>query len=81
MNLTRIYARPGPPTPEQLTVMAYLGLEAQDGDEIRLIRTVGTRVVEDGIAFHGNGGQQWLQQQHNSWTSSGFQLITETPGV
>jgi hypothetical protein len=81
MNLTRVYDRVSTPEPERLTVLAYIGIEDQDGDEIRLIRTMGDRVVEDGIVFHGEDGQQWLQDQHDRWAAAGFELVTEKPGV
>ena len=75
MNLTKVYQRAGAPESERLTVMAYIGVEDRDGDEIRLIRAVGDRVVEDGIVFHGEGGEQWLREQHASWTGAGYELV------
>jgi hypothetical protein len=81
MNMTKVYYRASEPEPERLTVMAYIGVEDQDGDEIRLIRALGERVVEDGIVFHGEGGERWLQEQHDSWTGAGYELVTEKPGV
>ncbi|MFV2022755.1 hypothetical protein [Micromonospora sp. LOL_023] len=76
MNLTNSYRRAGTSGAELLTVMAYLGVEDPDGDEIRVIRTVDGRVTEDGIVFHGEGGGQWLQNQHVAWTEAGYELVT-----
>jgi hypothetical protein len=81
MNFTKVYSRAGAQGPEGLTVMAYIGVEDRDGDEIRLIRELDGRVLEDGIVFHGEGGQQWLLEQHDSWTAAGYELVTEKPGV
>ncbi|SCF16725.1 hypothetical protein [Micromonospora chokoriensis] len=75
MNLSRAYRRSGASGVELLTVMAYLGVEDPDGDEIRVIHTVDGRVTEDGIAFHGEDGGQWLQNQHVAWTEAGYELV------
>ena len=76
MNLTKAYRRGSASGAELLTVMAYLGVGDPDGDEIRVIHTVDGRVTEDGIAFHGEGGGQWLQDQHVAWTEAGYELVT-----
>jgi hypothetical protein len=78
MNFEKVYDRVGPAGAERLTVMAYIGVEDQDGDEIRLIRTTDGQVVEDGIVFHGEGGEQWLRDQHQAWTQDGFE-VSEAP--
>ncbi|WP_157420424.1 hypothetical protein [Actinomadura kijaniata] len=50
-------------------------MEDGDGDEIRIIRAVNDDVVEDRIAFHGNGGEQWLRDRHQQWTAEGYEQI------
>jgi hypothetical protein len=36
-------------------------------------------VVDDGIGFHGPGGEQWLRDRHAAWTADGFQLMSSGP--
>lgn len=72
MNVITVYQRDVAGEAERLTVMAYLGTGKEDGDEIRVIRAVNDSVVEDRIAFHGPGGQQWLRDHHEAWTAEGF---------
>jgi hypothetical protein len=60
--------------------MAYIGVEEGDGDEIRVIHTVAGSVVEDGIAYHGRAGEQWLRDRHTNWTADGYEMISSAPG-
>jgi hypothetical protein len=69
VNLETSYRRDG----ATITVMAYLGAEDGDGDEIRVIRTVDGAVVEDGIAYWGDGGEQWLREQDAAWIADGYE--------
>ncbi len=59
--------------------MAYIGVEDGDGDEIRVIRTVDGSVVDDRIAFHGDGGEQWLRDRDASWIADRFTLVSSEP--
>jgi hypothetical protein len=73
MNTTTVYQRKGT---ETLTVMAYIGVEDGDGDEIRVIRTVDGSIVDDRINYHGHGGQQWLREHHAAWTVDGYEMMS-----
>src|SRR4051794_13175707 len=77
MNTTTIYQR----GVETITVMAYLGMEAGDGDEIRVIHAVDGDVTDDGIAYHGRAGEQWLRDQRDGWSADGFEMISTGPGT
>jgi hypothetical protein len=81
MNLTKVYERSNPTNSETLTVMAYIGAEEGDGDEIRIIHVVAGSVVEDGIAYHGRAGEQWLRDWHTSWTADGYEMTSSGPGT
>lgn len=72
MNLETSYRRGG----ATITVMAYIGGEAGDGDEIRVIHSVDGTVVEDGIAYWGDGGERWLREQDAAWIADGYENVT-----
>jgi hypothetical protein len=36
-------------------------------------------VVNDGIGFHGHGGEQSLRDRHTDWAVGGFELISSGP--
>ncbi|MFC7532303.1 hypothetical protein [Actinoplanes sp. GCM10030250] len=68
-NTTEIYRRDS----EQVTIMAYLGRGSGDLDEIRRIVVRDGDIVEDGIAYHGDRGWQWLTDQRAAYTADGFE--------
>jgi hypothetical protein len=35
--------------------------------------------VNDGIGFHGRGGENWLRDCHTRWIADGFELISSGP--
>jgi hypothetical protein len=76
VNLETLYRRDDGNGVAKITVMAYLGRDAGDGDEIRVIRAVDDKVVEDGIAYFGTAGEQWLREQDAAWTADGYEQIT-----
>lgn len=79
MNTTTIYQRAVAGGTDALTVMAYIGVEDGDGDEIRVIRAIDGSVVEDGIAYHGRDGVQWLRDHHDGWTLDGYEMTSSGP--
>ena len=74
-NTTKIYRRETPDTSEKVTIMAYLGAASGDGDEIRRIVERDGTVVEDGIAYFGTSGQQWLEEQRSAYIAGGFESL------
>ena len=77
MLRTTIYRRNTTTSVESLKVVASID---QDGDsEIRVTHTVDESVVDDRIGFHGHGGEQWLRDDHTSWTAEGFELVRSGP--
>ena len=81
MNTTTIYQRTIAESADALTVMAYIGAEDGDGDEIRVIHAVDGSVVDDGIAYHGRDGVQWLKDQHHRWTIDGYEMTSSRPST
>jgi hypothetical protein len=75
MNQTISYRRTTDNGVEILTVLAYIGAEVGDGDEIRVIHAIDGTVIEDSIAFHHNDGERWLHNQHIKWTADGYELV------
>ncbi|MEV6931407.1 hypothetical protein AB0M46_43890 [Dactylosporangium sp. NPDC051485] len=67
-NLTQVYRGPA----ETVTIMAYLGADAGDLDEIRRIVERHGSVVEDGIAYVGPDGRRWLDEQHEAYVTRGL---------
>lgn len=81
MNFTSVYQRGIAGQIQTITVMAYIGAEQGDSDEIRVIRTIDDRTTEDRIAYHGKGGSDWLQTQQADWTADGYDLVSTRPGT
>jgi len=78
MQRTRLYQRTAAQRTETLKIVAYLDDTGGD-DEIRVTHTIESGVVNDGIGFHGRGGEQWLRDRHTGWTADGFKLISSGP--
>ena len=71
-NIKRVYQRRGAEGRESVTIMAYLGADAGDSDEIRHIIERQGSVVEDKIAYFGTDGSKWLEDQHAAYIADGF---------
>ncbi|BAL87768.1 hypothetical protein AMIS_25480 [Actinoplanes missouriensis 431] len=71
-NTTSVYERTLSGSVERLTVMAYLGHEEGDADEIRVIHDRGGVTVEDGIAYHGRQGVAWLEDHRRASLAGGY---------
>lgn len=78
MYRRKFYKRPTGQGSESLEIVAYID-EDDGADEIRVTHTVDGDVVDDGIGFHGPGGEQWLRDRHAAWTADGFQLMSSGP--
>jgi hypothetical protein len=78
MHRTKTYQRTATNGTETLKIVAYID-ESGGDDEIRVTHTVASDVVNDGIGFHGRGGEQWLRDRHTGWTAGGFELISSGP--
>lgn len=78
MYRTKVYRRTATGGTETLKIVAYIDRTGGD-DEIRVIHTVESDVVDDGIGFHGRGGEQWLRDRHAGWTADGFELLSSGP--
>jgi hypothetical protein len=76
-NTTETYRRETPDASEKVTIMAYLGVASGDSDEIRRIVEHDGTVVEDGIAYFGTSGQQWLEDQRSAYIASGFESLSD----
>jgi hypothetical protein len=74
---TVTYVRGADDAVDRIVVMAYLGADEGDDDEIRVIRSVGDEVKSDEVDLHPGDGEQWLQQRHGEWTAAGYQVTTE----
>jgi hypothetical protein len=72
-NTKQIYRRVAADVSESVTIMAYLGADSGDQDEIRRIVERDGVVVEDGIAYFGDSGRQWLDDQRAAYLAAGFQ--------
>lgn len=60
---------------EIVTIMAYLGADSDDSDEIRRIVERDGTVVEDAIAYFGTSGQRWLEEQRSTYVAEGFKSL------
>lgn len=78
MHRTKVYRRTAAHGTETLKIVAYID-ETGGDDEIRVTHTVDGDVVNDGIGFHGRGGEQWLRDRHSGWAVDGFELISSGP--
>jgi hypothetical protein len=76
-NIKHIYQRHVAEGPESVTIMAYLGADVGDSDEIRRIIERNGSVVEDKIAYFGTAGSKWLEEQHSAYIEDGFDQTTE----
>jgi hypothetical protein len=74
-NTTETYRRETANGSETVTIMAYLGSDSGDSDEIRRIVERDGTVLEDGIAYFGTSGQQWMQQQRSTYIADGFETF------
>jgi hypothetical protein len=73
---TQVYRRATAGRAETVTIMAYLGAGDGDQDEIRRIVDRDGAVVEDGIAYFGSAGEQWLAEQRSAYLADGFRPAT-----
>ncbi|UQU62055.1 hypothetical protein COUCH_23770 [Couchioplanes caeruleus] len=71
-NSARVYQRETTGGHERVTIMAYLGADDGDADEIRRIVERDGTVVEDTIAYFGTAGEQWLREQDDGYRAAGF---------
>jgi hypothetical protein len=78
MHRTKLYQRTAAQGTETLKIVAYLDDTGGD-DEIRVTHTLESHVLNDGIGFHGRGGEQWLRDRHTGWIGNGFKLISSGP--
>jgi hypothetical protein len=78
MHRTKVYRRTAAQGTETLKIVAYID-ESGGDDEIRVTHTVDGDMVNDGIGFHGRGGEQWLQDRHAGWAVDGFELVSSGP--
>jgi hypothetical protein len=76
-SITETYRRETADGPEIVTIMAYLGGDSGDSDEIRRIVERAGSVVEDGIAYFGTSGQRWLEEQRSSYITHGFEPVPD----
>jgi hypothetical protein len=74
-NTTEAYRRETADGSERVTIMAYLGADSGDSDEIRRIVERDGTVLEDGIAYFGTSGQRWLEEQRSAYIADGFEFI------
>ena len=81
MNTAAFYRRGTGDGADRITVMAFIGDNDGDDDEIRVIRIVDGSVVEDGIAFHGPGGAGWLRDRRQRWIAEGFSEVAARSGL
>jgi hypothetical protein len=72
-NIDRHYRRQTTDGSTTVTITAYIGADVGDKDEIRRIVEQGGVVTEDGIAYFGTTGSQWLEEQHARLVADGFQ--------
>lgn len=72
-NTTHIYRRATTDGVKTVTIMAYIGADTGDKDEIRRIIEHDGAIIEDGIAYFGTAGRQWLDEQHSTYLTEGFQ--------
>lgn len=77
-NQTIAYTRERHGSPEKIAVTAYLHEHPDEGDEIRVIRTIGDEVADDQIAYHPGDGKLWLEQQHDAWLAEGYTLASQS---
>jgi hypothetical protein len=76
-NIKQVYQRHGAEGPESVTIMAYLGADVGDSDEIRRIIERNGSIVEDKIAYFGTAGSTWLEDQHSAYIADGFDRTAE----
>jgi hypothetical protein len=74
-NTTETYRRETADGSETVTIMAYLGSDSGDSDEIRRIIERDGTVLEDGIAYFGTSGQQWLEDQRSAYVANGYEAV------
>jgi hypothetical protein len=74
-NITETYHRETGDGTETVTIMAYLGADSGDSDEIRRIVERDGTVTEDRIAYFGTSGQRWLEDQRSAYTADGFESL------
>ena len=72
-NTTETFRRETADGSEIVTIMAYLGADNDDSDEIRRIVERDGTLVEDGIAYFGTSGQRWLDEQRSAYIAQGFE--------
>ena len=72
-NTTETFRRATAEGSEIVTIMAYLADDGDDSDEIRRIVERDGTLVEDGIAYFGTSGQQWLDEQRPRYVAQGFE--------
>ena len=72
-NTTETFRRETAEGSEIVTIMAYLGADNDDSDEIRRIVERDGTLVEDGIAYFGTSGQRWLDEQRSAYIAQGFE--------
>ncbi|MEU4215967.1 hypothetical protein [Actinoplanes sp. NPDC026623] len=75
-NTKQTYRRMTAGTSETVTIMAYLGADSGDREEIRRIVERDGAVVEDGIAYFGDSGRQWLDDQHAACLAAGLDDVS-----
>jgi hypothetical protein len=71
-NTTSVYQRSVSGATERVTVMAYLGQDQDDADEIRVIHERDGATLEDGIAYHGRDGLRWLADHRSARLAEGY---------
>ena len=71
-NSTMIYRRGSDEGFDTVTVMAYIGAAAGDSDEIRVIIDRDGETVQDGIAYFGRSGDEWLRERHAALLADGY---------
>jgi hypothetical protein len=76
-NTTETYRRETADGPEMIKIMAYLGSDSGDSDEIRRIVERDGTVLEDGIAYFGMSGQRWLEEQRSAYIAEGFESLPD----
>jgi hypothetical protein len=74
-NTTENYRRETADGSETVTIMAYLGSDGGDSDEIRRIIERDGTVLEDRIVYFGTSGQQWLEDQRSAYVADGFEAV------
>jgi hypothetical protein len=74
-NTTETFRRETADGSETVTIMAYLGGDSGDSDEVRRIVERDGTLVEDGIAYFGTSGQRWLEEQRSTYLAHGFESL------